>query len=74
MNFWLSETKNNLEFMVSKINDFDFNGDFTKINNLVEEVLELIKVFVLITNLISNYFYGFILFFTNKHRNMLEKS
>lgn len=56
MNFWLSETKNNLEFMVSKINDFDFNGDFTKINNLVEEVLELIKVFVLITNLISNYF------------------
>lgn len=32
--------------MVSKINDFDFNGDFTKIQNLVQEVLELIKVFL----------------------------
>ena len=33
--------------MLEKINEFDFNGDLTKIQNLVEEVMELLKVFLL---------------------------
>lgn len=43
LNFWFNENENNLQFMLQKISENDFNGDYKKVQGLVQNVLEIAK-------------------------------
>ena len=48
LSFWLNENKNNLDFMLNKLEDSEFNADMVKISGLVKEVMEVMLVFYLL--------------------------